>query len=72
MTNNYTKIVKKDGKVFGQSVVTKSIGSGIETRFTVFSRVFDKDPIQKGEIIYCTGYEREGKYFRMTGYHKVI
>ena len=63
---------KKDGKVFGQSVVTKSIGSGIETRFTVFSRVFDKDPIQKGEIIYCTGYEREGKYFRMTGYHKVI
>ena len=62
---------KADGKSFGHSVITKSIGSGIETRFTVLNRVFDKEPVHKGEIIYCTGYEREGQYFRMTGYRRL-
>lgn len=62
---------KKDNKLFGYSVFTKSIGSGKESRFTVFCRVFDKDPISEGDIILCTGFERDGQYFRLTGYNKI-
>lgn len=62
---------KKDGKQFGYSVITKSIGSGKESRFTVFNKVFDQDPIHKGDIIYCQSFTREGQYFTMTGYRKI-
>ena len=62
---------KKDGKQFGYSVLTQSIGSGIESRFTVFNRVYDLDPVKKGDVIICTGYTKEGQYFTMTGYKKV-
>jgi len=54
---------KKDGKLFG--------GSGKESRFTVFCRVFDKDPIKEGDIIYCTGFERDGQYFQLTSFRKI-
>lgn len=63
---------KADGKLFGYSIFTKSIGSGKESRFTVFCRVYDKDPIKSGDIIYCKGYERDGQYFKLTAYSKVI
>lgn len=59
---------KKDGVQFGYSVITQSIGSGVESRFTVFNRVFNNDPIQKDDVILCTSYERDGAYFTMTGY----
>lgn len=62
---------KKDGKQFGYSVITKSIGSGKESRFTVFNKIFDQDPIHKGDIIYCQSFTREGQYFTMTGYRKI-
>ena len=62
---------KKDGKQFGYSVLTKSIGSGKEARFTVFNPVFSKDPIRKGDVIVCRGYIKEGQYFRMTLYDKL-
>lgn len=67
----YPLVRRKDGKQFGYSVITKSIGSGVESRFTVFNRVFDVEPLQKGDIIYCKSYERDGQYFRMTGYKKL-
>ena len=63
---------KSDGKLFGYSIYTKSIGSGKESRFTVFCRVYDKDPIKSGDIIYCKGYERDGQYFKLTAYSKVF
>lgn len=62
---------KRDGKQFGYSIITKSIGSGKDARFTVFNPVFNKEPIQKGDIIYCKAFERDGQYFRMTAYDKV-
>ena len=62
---------KKDGKQFGYSIITKSIGSGKDARFTVFNPVFNKEPIQKDDIIYCKAFERDGQYFRMTAYDKV-
>ena len=62
---------KRDDKLFGYSLFTKSIGSGKESRFTVFCKVFDKEPVQKGDIIYCKAWERDGAYFRMLDYEKV-
>lgn len=63
---------KKDGKQFGYSIITKSIGSGIESRFTVFNKVYDKEPIRKDDIIYVKSWERDGQYFKMTGYEKLF
>lgn len=63
---------KKDGKQFGYSLITRSLGSGKESRFTVFNRVFDKEPVQKDDIIQCLSYERDGQYFRMTAYQKLM
>ena len=62
---------KKDGKQFGYNVLTKSIGSGKESRFTVFNNVYDKNPIKKDDIIYCTSFTKDGKYFTLTGYTKI-
>ena len=63
---------KSDNKRFGYSIFTKSIGSGKESRFTVFSKIYDKDPIKEGDIIYCQGYDRDGQYYRLTAYSKKI
>lgn len=63
---------KKDGKQFGYSVFTKSIGSGKESRFTVFNNVYNKEPVKEGDIIFCKGYERNGQYFKLTAYERVI
>lgn len=68
----YELVRKRDNKQFGYSIVTKSIGSGIESRFTVFNKVYDTDPIRKGDIIYCQSYDVDGQYFRLTKYNKVF
>lgn len=59
---------RKDGKQFGYSVITKSIGSGKETRFSVFNRVYDKAPIQADDVIFCKGYTLDNGYFTLTNY----
>lgn len=67
----YPVVRRRDQKQFGYSILTKSIGSGKESRFTVFNALYNKDPIVKGDIIYCKSYERDGKFFQLTGYEKV-
>lgn len=62
---------KKDGVQFGYSVVTQSIGSGKESRMTVLNSLYKNDPIQKDDIIYCSGFSKEGPYFKLTGYHHI-
>lgn len=62
---------KRDKVQFGYYVVTKSIGSGKESMFTAFNRVYDLNPIHKGDIIFCSGYERDGRYFTLTRYEKI-
>lgn len=64
---------KKDNKLFGYNIITKSIGSGIESRFTVFCNIFDKEPIKRDDIILCQMYERNQRgYFTMTKYEKLF
>lgn len=62
---------KKDGKQFGYSVITQSIGSGIETRWSVMNRAYNDEPVQKGDVIRCLSWVREGQYFTMTRYKKL-
>ena len=62
---------KKDGKQFGYSIFTKSIGSGKESRFTVRNSLYSTHPINRGDIIYCGSFERNGEYFTLTGFHKI-
>lgn len=71
ITNIFPVCRKKDGKQFGYSILTKSIGSGKESRFTVFNRVYDKNPIKKDDMIYCKSFERDGQYFTLTDYNKI-
>lgn len=63
---------KKDGKQFGYSFITQSVGSGKKSRFTVFNTVFNKQPVNKGDLIICKGWEREGQYFKMTAYEMLL
>ena len=64
---------KKDGKQFGYNVFTQSIGSGIESKFTIFNREFNANPIQKGDVIKCMRYSRDTKgYFTMESYRRIL
>lgn len=64
---------KKDGFQFGYTVVTKSIGSGIETRWTVRKGVYDKNPIKENDIILCQQWDRnERGYFTMLKYARCV
>lgn len=63
---------KSDGKQFGYSVFTQSIGSGKESRFTVKNRVFDKAPIKEGDLIRCKLWQRNGAYFELLDYDMIV
>lgn len=63
---------KRDGKQWAYSIFTKSIGSGVEARFTTLNRVYNKDPVHENDIIYCRAFERDGQYFKLTDYQKII
>lgn len=60
-----------DGFVFGHNIIGQSVGSGKTTRYTIFNNVFDKDPIEKGDVIHCLDYTRKGKYFNMNNYTRL-
>ena len=60
------------GQQFGYSVFTKSLGSGIESRFTVNNREYNKNPISKNDIIFCKKHKRNGEYFNLLEYERII
>jgi len=64
---------KRDGKQFGYNILTQSIGSGIESRFTVFNSTYNDNPIHKNDIIKCVLWTRDHKgYFTMERYRRII
>lgn len=71
ITDIYPLFRKKDNKQFGYSIITKSIGSGKESRLTVFNKVYNTSPIKKGDIIYCKSFIRDGGYFTLTDFSKI-
>lgn len=72
ITGVYPVRRKRDNEVFGYSVLTQSIGSGIESRMTVFKKRFEQDPIREGDIIVCKRWERDKIYFRMLDYEHLL
>lgn len=71
ITDIKTLYRKKDHKQFGYSFFTKSIGSGKESRFTVFNNMYNLIPVHKGDIINCVKWERDGPYFQLKEYTKI-
>lgn len=64
---------KKDNKQFGWSIIAQSIGSGIQSRFTIFNKDFDRcGEIIKGDVIKCLHYTRNGEYFNMDSYEIIL
>lgn len=64
----YQLFRKRDNIQFGYSIITRSIGSGKEARFTVFNKTYNENPIDKGDIIMCKKYRRDGQYFTLQEY----
>jgi len=63
---------KSDNKQFGYSIITKSIGSGKESRFTVYNKEYNREPITKDDIILLKGWKRNGQYFTLLSYEKEL
>ncbi len=63
---------KKDNKQFGYNITTRSIGSGIESRFTIFNSTYNETPVSKGDVIYCNKYTSDGIYFTLKSYDIII
>ena len=72
ITGVYPVRRKKDNEVFGYSILTQSIGSGKESRMTVFKKRYEQDPIKEGDIIICKRWERDKIYFRMLDYEHLL
>ena len=63
---------KADGVIFGHNIVAQSVGSGITTRYTIFNRVFDKEPLETGDVVHCLAYSRKGQYYNMDNYVRLV
>lgn len=73
VSNVIPRYRRKDGKLFGYSVFTKSIGSGKEAEFTVYDRTYRQCPIKERDIIYCSMFSRNDRgYFILDAYTKLI
>lgn len=64
-------VSSRTGKQFGYNVLTRSLGSGIETRFTVYNRVFDKEPIRANDVVLCKRWSKERGYFILDQYEHI-
>lgn len=63
---------KSDGRKFGYNFRAKSIGSGKENNFTVLTKVYERNPVMKGDIIYCKSWDRNNRgYFSINDYERV-
>lgn len=62
---------KKDGKQFAYAIIAKSLGSGKETRYTIFNNLYNREPVKTGDILYCKDFRKEGEYYTLTNYEKI-
>lgn len=63
---------KKDGKHCGDNLIAISIGSGKQTRYTIWdSTTKQKGLLKVGDIILCKNYKRNAQIFEITDY-KII
>lgn len=69
--NMRPKFRRKDHSFCGYDVLTKSIGSGVESWFVVWSNVYARDPFEKGDIISCDSWSNDGKGFKLDFFRKI-
>lgn len=61
-------VVSKAGRRFGYNILTQSLGSGKDGRFTVYTKEYDKDPIKKDDVIVCKKFRRDRGYYILNDY----
>ena len=64
---------KKDNSIWGYAIQTRSIGSGKTSRLTLRSRIYDKKPIKRFDVIFASDVQKERSgYWYLIGYDYVI
>lgn len=64
---------KKSMSVIFYRIRTKSIGSGKDAAFSIKKTVFAKEPVSKGDIIYCDEFSRDYRgFFTLNSYHHIV
>lgn len=64
---------KRTGKPWARVALTQSLGTGKKSRLTIMSRVYDKRPIKKHDIIYASNvYKDRNNYWHIGDYDIVI
>lgn len=64
---------KKDNAIWGYAIQTRSIGSGKTSRLTLRSRIYDKKPIKRFDVIFASDVQKERSgYWYLVGYDYVI
>ena len=64
---------KKDNSSWGYAIQTRSIGSGKTSRLTLRSRIYDKKPIKRFDVIFASDVQKERSgYWYLIGYDYVI
>lgn len=67
----FPAIRRRDNYRYGYKIKTRSVGSGKEAIFTIKNKDY-KQPIQKGDVIYCHDFERYGEYWYLTSYKHIL
>lgn len=64
---------KETKKAWGYAVLTKSIGSGKNSRLTVRAKTFESDPIRELDIVYAKSISKnQAGYWYLVDYEKII
>lgn len=64
---------KSDNKAFGVSILCQSIGSGIQNRFTIFTKNINRcGIIKEGDIIQCLKWSKNGDYYNIDDYIQIV
>lgn len=73
ITALYPLISKNKGTAWGYAVQTRSVGTGKTARLTIRSYLYDKKPVQKGDIIFARELDKnKAGYWYLLDYEKII
>lgn len=63
---------KSDGEIFAYNILARSIGSGKESRLTVFKKTFEGDRFSKGDILVAGNISKNSRgYWCLLDYKKM-
>lgn len=72
ITNVYPLKSKTNGETWGYTILTRSIGSGKTSRLTVRSKLYDKQPLKKMDVIYAHDVRQDKKgYWSLLAYDRI-